>query len=255
MSGVYGKKIKMTIFGESHGTSIGLVIDGLPPGLGIDLDFIKREMERRAPGRNLLSTQRQEKDAFLIQSGVFEGRTTGTPLCALIPNSDSHSKDYSILKDNMRPGHADYSGKIKYKGFNDYRGGGHFSGRLTAPLVFMGAVAKQALARYGIVIGAHINNVGEIFDRKFDPLGEEAELLMSLRQKEFAVLDDVRGAEMQALILEARERQDSIGGSIEAGNQTGTGKPSGTCAVFYSGGKGAGVWYGLRFLPQHRFTG
>lgn len=115
----------------------------------------------------------------------------------------------------MRPGHADYSGKIKYKGFNDYRGGGHFSGRLTAPLVFMGAVAKQALARYGIVIGAHINNVGEIFDRKFDPLGEDAELLMSLRQKEFAVLDDVRGAEMQALILEARERQDSIGGSIE----------------------------------------
>ena len=201
MSGVYGRKIKMTIFGESHGASIGLVIDGLPPGLGIDIDFIKREMERRAPGRNLLSTQRQEKDAFLIQSGVFEGRTTGTPLCALIPNSDSHSKDYSILKDNMRPGHADYSGKIKYKGFNDYRGGGHFSGRLTAPLVFMGAVAKQALARYGIVIGAHINNVGEIFDRKFDPLGEEAELLMSLRQKEFAVLDDVRGAEMQALIL------------------------------------------------------
>lgn len=146
MSGVYGRKIKMTIFGESHGASIGLVIDGLPPGLGIDIDFIKREMERRAPGRNLLSTQRQEKDAFLIQSGVFEGRTTGTPLCALIPNSDSHSKDYSILKDNMRPGHADYSGKIKYKGFNDYRGGGHFSGRLTAPLVFMGAVAKQALA-------------------------------------------------------------------------------------------------------------
>jgi chorismate synthase len=121
MSGVYGRKIKMTIFGESHGASIGLVIDGLPPGLGIDIDFIKREMERRAPGRNLLSTQRQEKDAFLIQSGVFEGRTTGTPLCALIPNSDSHSKDYSILKDNMRPGHADYSGKIKYKGFNDYQ--------------------------------------------------------------------------------------------------------------------------------------
>lgn len=188
MSGVYGRKIKMTIFGESHGTAIGLVIDGLPPGLELDLDFIKREMERRAPGRNLLSTQRQETDAFLIQSGVFEGCTTGTPLCALIPNGDSHSKDYSILKDNMRPGHADYSGKVKYKGFNDYRGGGHFSGRLTAPLVFMGAVAKLALARYGIVVGAHINNVGEVFDRKFDPLGEGAELLTSLRQKDFAVI-------------------------------------------------------------------
>ncbi|WP_307746119.1 chorismate synthase [uncultured Phascolarctobacterium sp.] len=215
MSGVYGRKIKMTIFGESHGSSIGLVIDGLPPGLELDLAFIKREMERRAPGRNLLSTQRQEKDVFTIQSGVFEGRTTGTPLCALIPNSDSHSTDYSILKDNMRPGHADYSGRIKYKGFNDYRGGGHFSGRLTAPLVFMGAVAKLALARYGIVVGAHINNVGEICDRKFDPLGETAELLTSLRQKDFAVLDDVRGAEMQALIMEARERQDSVGGSVE----------------------------------------
>lgn len=215
MSGVYGRKIKMSIFGESHGASIGLVIDGLPPGLELDLDFIRREMERRAPGRNLLSTQRQETDAFVIQSGVFEGCTTGTPLCAIIPNGDSHSKDYSILKDNMRPGHADYSGKIKYKGFNDYRGGGHFSGRMTAPLVFMGAVAKLALAKYGIVVGAHINNVGEIFDSKFDPLGETPELLTGLRHKDFAVLDEVKGAEMQALILAAREHQDSIGGSIE----------------------------------------
>lgn len=215
MSGVYGRKIKMTIFGESHGPSIGLVIDGLPPGLELDIDFIKEELTRRAPGRNLLSTQRQEKDAFLIQSGVFEGHTTGTPLCALIPNSDTHSQDYSILKDNMRPGHADYSGRIKYKGFNDYRGGGHFSGRLTAPLVFIGAVAKLALRKYGIIVGAHISNIGEIFDRKFQALGEDAELLNGLREKDFAVLDDVRGAEMQALIMEAREHKDSIGGSIE----------------------------------------
>ncbi len=215
MSGVYGRKIKMTIFGESHGASIGLVIDGLPPGLELDIDFIKREMERRAPGRNLLSSQRQETDAFMIQSGVFEGRTTGTPLCAIIPNSDNHSKDYRALKNNMRPGHADYSGKLKYKGFNDYRGGGHFSGRLTAPLVFMGAIAKLALRRYGIVVGAHIHNVGEIFDRRFDSLGEQTELLNDLRQKDFAVLDDLKGAEMQALILAAREHQDSVGGSIE----------------------------------------
>lgn len=215
MSGVYGRKIKMTIFGESHGAAIGLVIDGLPPGLALDTAFIQQELVRRAPGRNLLSTQRQEKDAFVIQSGVFEGHTTGTPLCVLIPNSDSHSGDYSLLKDNMRPGHADYSGKIKYKGFNDYRGGGHFSGRLTAPLVFMGAVAKLALRRYGIVVGAHISNVGEILDRKFDPLGEKADTLQVLGQKDFAVLDERRGAEMQALILEARERQDSVGGSIE----------------------------------------
>ena len=215
MSGVYGRKIKMTIFGESHGASIGLVIDGLPPGLGIDIDFIKREMERRAPGRNLLSTQRQEKDAFLIQSGVFEGRTTGTPLCALIPNSDSHSKDYSILKDNMRPGHADYSGKIKYKGFNDYRGGGHFSGRLTAPLVFAGAVAKQALALLGITVGAHILSIAGVREANFNPLGIDDIIIKELQRRDFCVMDMAKGEKMQQRILQAKAENNSVGGVIE----------------------------------------
>ena len=142
MGATFGRNLRMTIFGESHGKGIGLVLDGLPPGTPVNEDFIKEEMARRAPGKNRMSTQRRETDAFIIESGVFEGKATGTPLCVLIPNSDQHSKDYSLLKDVMRPGHADYAGKVRYRGFNDYRGGGHFSGRLTAPLVFTGAVAK-----------------------------------------------------------------------------------------------------------------
>ena len=133
MSGIYGMNIKMAIYGESHGASIGLVLDGVPPGLELDLAAIEKEMARRAPGRDALSTPRKEKDAFEIQSGFFAGRTTGTPICAMIKNSDQHSKDYSIMKDKMRPGHADYAGFVHYKGCNDYRGGGSFSGRLTAP--------------------------------------------------------------------------------------------------------------------------
>ena len=215
MSGVYGRKIKMTIFGESHGSSIGLVIDGLPPGLELDLAFIKREMERRAPGRNLLSTQRQEKDAFRIQSGVFEGRTTGTPLCALIPNSDSHSTDYSILKDNMRPGHADYSGRIKYKGFNDYRGGGHFSGRLTAPLCFAGAVCGQILERRGIYTGAHIASVHGISDDAFSRTKVTKEDILEVRGKDFPVRNDAQGEKMKEDIRNASQGGESLGGIIE----------------------------------------
>ena len=124
--GNLGEKIKLTIFGESHGLGIGCVIDGLPPGFAIDLDAVKKEMQRRAPGKSPLATARDEKDAFIIESGFFEGRTTGTPLCVLIPNSDQHSGDYSKLKNVMRPGRADYSGKVKYNGFNDYRAAGIF---------------------------------------------------------------------------------------------------------------------------------
>ncbi|WP_337517750.1 chorismate synthase, partial [Megasphaera sp.] len=152
----FGKTIGLTIFGESHGLSIGAVLDGLPSGEAIDWDAVRTEMARRAPGKNKMSTARSEKDAFEVQSGFFNGHTTGTPLCAIIRNSDQHSRDYDQLRHIMRPGHADYSGKIRYGGFNDYRGGGHFSGRLTAPLVFAGAVASQILARYGITVGSHI---------------------------------------------------------------------------------------------------
>lgn len=216
MSGMYGMNIKMAIYGESHGASIGLVLDGVPPGLELDLHAIEREMARRAPGKDSLSTARKEKDAFEIQSGFFEGRTTGTPLCAMIKNSDQHSKDYSILKDKMRPGHADYAGFVHYKSYNDYRGGGAFSGRLTAPLVFAGAVAKQALAAYGIKIGAHILQIADVREEQFNDLGVSENVLTSLTGKAFPVLDDEAGALMQQRILQAKSSLNSVGGIIEA---------------------------------------
>ena len=228
MSATFGRNLRMTIFGESHGKGIGLVLDGLPPGTPIEEEFIKEEMARRAPGKNQMSTQRQEKDAFIIESGVFEGRATGTPLCVLIPNSDQHSKDYSLLKDVMRPGHADYAGKVRYKGFNDYRGGGHFSGRLTAPLVFTGAVAKTVLAQKGIVVGAHVARIGKITDDLFNPLGEMAEQLQALRKFTLPVLDDGKASLMEAEIMAAREQMDSVGGIVEvmaAGMPPGIGNP------------------------------
>ena len=228
MSATFGRNLRMTIFGESHGKGIGLVLDGLPPGTPIEEEFIKEEMARRAPGKNQMSTQRQEKDAFIIESGVFEGRATGTPLCVLIPNSDQHSKDYSLLKDVMRPGHADYAGKVRYNGFNDYRGGGHFSGRLTAPLVFTGAVAKTVLAQKGIVVGAHVARIGKITDDLFNPLGEMAEQLQALRKFTLPVLDDGKASLMEAEIMAAREQMDSVGGIVEvmaAGMPPGVGDP------------------------------
>ena len=169
MSGVFGNNVKISIFGESHGNAIGVTIDGLPCGFEIDMDKVLFEMERRAPGKNQLSTARKEKDLPEILSGYFEGRTTGTPLCAIIRNSDTRSKDYSKTKDFVRPGHADYSGFERYSGFNDYRGGGHFSGRLTAPLVFAGAICKQILEEKGIFIGAHIGSIKNIEDDSFNP--------------------------------------------------------------------------------------
>ena len=220
MSATFGRNLRMTIFGESHGKGIGLVLDGLPPGTPIEEEFIKEEMARRAPGKNQMSTQRQEKDAFIIESGVFEGKATGTPLCVLIPNSDQHSKDYSLLKDVMRPGHADYAG--------DYRGGGHFSGRLTAPLVFTGAVAKTVLAQKGIVVGAHVARIGKITDDLFNPLGEMAERLQALRKFTLPVLDDGKASLMEAEIMAAREQMDSVGGIVEvmaAGMPPGIGDP------------------------------
>ena len=159
--------MKYTIFGESHGPAIGVVLENVPAGIELDMDQIGREMARRAPGKNALSTQRKEADKPEILSGFFCRKTTGTPLCALIYNSDQHSGDYSEIKDLARPGHADYTGHIRYGGYNDYRGGGHFSGRLTAPLVFAGAVAKQILMRKNIVIGAHIRQVESVCESSF----------------------------------------------------------------------------------------
>ena len=215
MSGIFGLNIKMSIYGESHGKAIGVVLDGLPPGLALDEEAISREMARRAPGQSALTTARKEKDAVEIQSGFFNGYTTGTPLCARIANSDQHSKDYSILKDKMRPGHGDYAGYVRYQGYNDYRGGGHFSARLTAPLVFAGAVAKQALAQYGITVGAHILRIHDITEPGFNPLGESAATLKAIDAKSFPVINDNIGEQMQNCILTAKGVLNSVGGVIE----------------------------------------
>ena len=203
--------MKYVIFGESHGPAIGVTLTGVPAGLELDMDAIAREMARRAPGRSALSTARREDDQPEILSGVFEGKTTGAPLCAVIANTDTRSQDYTRTKDLARPGHADYPARVRYQGYNDYRGGGHFSGRLTAPLVFAGAVAKQILARRGVFVGAHISSVYG----NSDQLLEDWDSLRAVADKDFPVLDDQAGEQMRQAILEAKDEQDSVGGAIE----------------------------------------
>lgn len=205
--------MKYTIFGESHGPAIGVTLTNVPAGLTLDWDAIAKDMARRAPGKSPLATARKEADQVQVLSGVFEGKTTGSPLCAMIPNTDTRSGDYSRTKDLARPGHADYPAHVRYQGFNDYRGGGHFSGRLTAPLVFAGAIAKQILAQRGIYVGAHISSIYGVNDEAL----EDWDTLKGVADKEFPVLNDEKGAEMQEAILEAKEDQDSVGGSIECG--------------------------------------
>jgi len=216
MSATWGKKIRYTIFGESHGKGIGITIDGLPPGYEIDLAEVSREMTRRAPGRNPLSTDRSEKDAYTIWSGFVNGKTTGTPLCAMIENTNQRSADYDSLASKFRPGHADYSGFIKYNGFNDIRGGGHFSGRLTAPLVFAGAIAKQILRQKNILIGSHIQRIGPVSEPKFSTIPFEEQLLEQLTHQDFPVINPLMGQQMQDCILSAKSAGDSVGGVIEA---------------------------------------
>ena len=217
MSAVWGNNIKLSIFGESHGKAIGINIDGLPSGVELDLEAINKEMIRRAPGKDKISTARKEKDEFEILSGYFNNKTTGTPLCVIIQNSDTRSKDYEKMKSVVRPGHADFTGNIKYYGHNDYRGGGHFSGRITAPLVFAGAIAKQILKSYNIVVGSHIKSIGDIFEDSFNGTHIKDELLEELRNKSFPTISDEKGMEMQELIIKAKEELDSIGGVIEVG--------------------------------------
>ena len=216
--------MRYTIFGESHGPAIGVTLTGVPAGLELDWAEISREMARRAPGKNAWSTARKEADQPEVLSGVFEGRTTGAPLCAVIANTDTRSQDYSRTKDLVRPGHVDYPAFVRYGGHNDYRGGGHFSGRLTAPLVFAGAVAKQLLALRGVRVGAHISSIYGVSD---DPL-EDWDSLRATADKDFPVLNDGKGEAMKAAIAEAKEELDSVGGSIECavfGLPAGLGSP------------------------------
>ena len=207
--------MRYSLFGESHGPAIGIVLTGVPSGLALDMDFINAEMARRAPGASPLATARSEKDAVRIISGVFEGKTCGTPLCGLIENTDTRSRDYAATCHLARPGHADFTAHLRYRGFEDYRGGGHFSGRLTAPLVFAGAVAKLALRQKGVEVLARIREVAGLKDVPLDLARPDAEALRAAGKKAFAVIDDACGEAMQKAILDARAEGDSVGGIIE----------------------------------------
>lgn len=215
MSSEFGEKIKVSVFGESHGKAIGCVIDGFPAGIKLDIDKIYADMQRRAPGRDKTATPRLEKDIPQIISGVLGGVTTGAPIAAVIENTNTKSSDYSNLTAVPRPSHSDYPAYVKYGGNSDIRGGGHFSGRLTAPLVFAGAAAKQALEEKGIFIGAHIARIGAESDSLFDKNNITEEQLYMLTHKSFSVICDEAEAKMRDIIEEARLSQDSVGGIIE----------------------------------------
>ncbi len=215
MSSEFGKNIKLSIFGESHGEAIGCVIDGLPSGVKLDMDKIYLDMSRRAPGKDKTATPRLEKDIPHILSGVLDGVTTGAPLAMIIENTNTKSGDYSNLMTVPRPSHSDYPAYVKYDGKNDIRGGGHFSGRLTAPLVFAGAVAKQILSEKGITVGAHIAQIGSARDEMFDKNNISTDLLNRLTERSFSVISDDAEKAMRAVVEDARMSLDSVGGIVE----------------------------------------
>lgn len=224
----FGQKIKVTIFGQSHADAIGVVIDGLEADFFVDTDKVQQFLDRRAPGKNSLSTQRKEGDKVKFLSGLYNGKTCGAPICAIIENTDAHSKDYSELEAKMRPSHADYPANVKFGGNFDVRGGGQFSGRMTAPLCIAGAILMQMLEKKGVYIGAHIKSVGGIEDDSFDSMCLEGSYVKSACSKEFAVLNDEKGKLMKERILQAKDDLDSVGGSIECmitGLDAGIGEP------------------------------
>lgn len=224
MKNTFGSNISVTLFGESHGNAIGAVLDGMPAGISVDEDFIARQMTlRKSVGA--ISTARKEADAVKIVSGVFNGKTTGTPITFLIENQDTRSRDYGELAYKARPGHADYTAQVKYGGAQDFRGGGHFSGRITAGLVAAGAVAISALKEKGVTIGTHILSCGGVSDRGFDDIKADIEYLSD---REFAVLDPDTEAPMKDAITKAKSEGDSVGGCLETavyGMPSGVGEP------------------------------
>ena len=224
MKNTFGNSVAITLFGESHGEYIGAVLDGLAPGIEIDGEYIENMLTLRRPDGKI-STQRKEKDEFKIVSGVINGKATGTPLTILIPNENVKSSDYAELKTVARPSHADYTAQCKYHGFQDSRGGGHFSGRITAALVAAGAICKSALEQKGIFIGTHVKSCGGVSDRDFNDFMSDIQVLSN---KTFAVLDEACEETMKKKILEAAEDGDSVGGILETaiiGIPEGLGEP------------------------------
>ncbi|MBQ3503788.1 MAG: chorismate synthase [Oscillospiraceae bacterium] len=240
MSSTYGENLKLSIFGQSHGSAIGMVLDGIPAGLSVDSQKLHTFLARRAPGSNDWSTPRKEADLPEFLSGIVDDFTCGAPSAAVIQNTNTRSGDYSNLKNCPRPGHADYTAQIKYGGFQDASGGGHFSGRLTAPLCIAGGLCKQWLEEMGIRVGAHILAIGEIGDHYFDPIDPELDAVGD----PFPVLDPETGTAMQDLISQATAAGDSVGGIVECAI---TGLPAGIGEPMFGGveSKIAQIVYGI----------
>ena len=229
MSSSWGQHLRLSIFGQSHGEGIGVTIDGLPAGMVIDMERLLAEMARRAPGQSALTTARKEPDAPEFLSGVLNGRTTGQPICAVIRNTNQRSRDYGDGIDLVRPGHADYTGHVRYFGFEDWRGGGSFSGRLTAPIVLAGALCSQWLEAQGVKIACHVQQLGSVKDASFMDADPAADYTY-MKQMHLPTLTEGLDAEMEAEAMAARESGDSIGGVLECMI---TGLPAGLGAPFF----------------------
>ncbi len=242
MSSTYGENLKLSIFGQSHGKAIGMTLDGIPAGLSVDLEKLQCFLNRRAPGQHAYDTPRKEEDRPEFLSGLLNGFTCGAPLAAVIYNTNTRSGDYSNLMDHPRPGHADYTAQIKYGGYQDAAGGGHFSGRLTAPLCIAGGLCKQWLEEKGIIIRAHILSIGNITDlpSALDPTEPD----LSLIRSDFPVLNHDAGLKMQKIIADVKSQGDSVGGVIRCYI---TGLPAGLGGPMFGGieGKLAQIIYGI----------
>ena len=257
MSSTFGENIKLSIFGQSHGPAIGMVLDGVPAGLPVSTEELQHFLNRRAPGQQCYTTPRNEADRPEFLSGIVDGYTCGAPISAIIHNTNMRSEDYSDLKDYPRPGHADYTAQIKYGGHQDIAGGGHFSGRLTAPLCIAGGLCKQWLKAEGIEIAAHIQHIAGICDRDFDPVEPQFSRICN----DFPVIDSERGKQMRQVIAETKTAGDSVGGAIECaviGLPVGIGEPmfggveSRIAQIVYGIPAVKGVEFGLGFASSYR---
>lgn len=231
MSSEFGNKVRISVFGESHGNGIGAVVSGLPAGEEIDMQALSEFMERRRGGKGKTTTARAEKDAPIFVSGVTNGKTNGFPLCLMIQNEDKRSVDYEALRAFPRPGHADYTAFVKWNGMADMRGGGHFSGRLTAPLCAAGGIAKQILEKRGVFLGAHAKEIAGVKDESF-PLHPDPALFREISAKKVPVIHDEAGEKMIDRIESARNALDSVGGIVEAAI---IGLPAGLASPMFDG--------------------
>ncbi|HVI39613.1 MAG TPA: chorismate synthase [Anaerovoracaceae bacterium] len=262
MGSTWGNQLKISVFGESHGKGVGVVIDGFPAGFVCDQEFIYQELARRAPGQSTLTTGRKEEDRPMLLSGMLDNITTGAPICIMIPNTDTHSKDYENLRTVPRPSHSDYTGQLRYQGHNDIRGGGHFSGRLTAPIVYAGALCKDFLKKnHNMEIGSHIYRVGEITDQSFDLTSISREVLFGLQQETLPLLNREVEEKIKETVELARKELDSVGGIIECavvGVAAGLGSPmfqnveSRIASILYSVPAVKGVEFGLGFAISEK---